>query len=642
MVDSILNISSGSTKDFLIGAIDLNNYKGRVGKSTLADVSVEKISDFLDLDDDYTQAAQTLVSVINTDPDFSNPESQRRLFLSLMDIGDLNLDNKTKFDPGTWERILFIDPNDPDNTGLKNAEKTVLEQGKKWLPRWMGVNRKYDPYIDLIYEQASGIRDEDEMANAIKDVTGIPDDYDAKRFLNGDLKGGLTAWGAAQIVRNYNSEFGGQGISIDYNTAKTAYFNDPTNEKAIGDAAVQKAKEEANVSSLTPEAEDTIRDEAVRASRDNAKKTLSYNAIDMKLHHADNNIPAGFTKAMREGPKEEKWGMGLIYIGNFVHSGNPDIPAEVLPDLQGYFDNNSPKFHDSAAFSDTTYAFLDTKMIDWFGDFIQPGTGKALLTYGKTGQLGQPNEEGTLMQIYTDYGIDIVTNWADKSMKLPAGSTKVVYDYYTKYQAALTNYHNAIALNDAAKIKESEASLQGLEAEGITFVINTVFQKQLAAFDQAVGFVPGSSAMLVGMGVQSWITGAISPWTIGLFVVTNLFGVYRVDVTCTGCGYYPGLDGPRPEGCPLGEFDGKSADAFKINAIAAAQYKVNTLIGDVLGIGKALNDDNYTPTQIMTLRSEDVSTYGGQLDDLYGSAATRLNSGMWANELMWDHIHIGY
>ena len=660
IVDSILNIPSGSTKDFLTGTIDLNTYKSRVGQSSLNEVSVDKIADLLDLDDDYKAAANTFVEIINTGSDFSDPQNQQRLYRSLINIGSWNLDNKTKFDPGTWERILFIDPNNPDTTGIKNAESIVLEQGKKWLPRWLGMDQKYDSYVDIIYEQGiknygpAGAYKETEMVNAIKDVTGIPDDYDAKRFLVGDMKGGLTAWGAAQIVKTYNDEFGGQGMSIDYATAKKAYFNDPAGEVAIGDAAVSAAKQKAGVDNLSPEAEKTIRQEAIAQSRENAKKTLTYNAVDMQLHHLDKNIPAGFTQAMREGTSEQKWTMGLTYVGNYVHSENPDIPADILPDLQGYFDSNSPKFHDATAFADTTYGFLDGKMKDWFGDFIQPGTAKALLQYGKTGQLGQPNEQGTLAQIYADYGINVVANWADKGMKLPMGTTKMVYDYYTKYQAALNTYQEAKALNDTAKIKESEAALKGLEAEAITFVLNTVFQKQLLALDQSLGFVPGSSAMLVGMGVQSWITGAISPWTIGLFVLTNLFGVYRVDVTCTACGYYPSgnmaLLGsptqPKPENadpsCPLGEFNGKSKDSFKVNSVAAAQYKTNQLIGDVLGMGQALNDESLVPTQIMTMRQEDVDSYSSQLNDLYGAAGTRMNSGMWANELMWDHVHIGY
>jgi hypothetical protein len=140
-----------------------------------------------------------------------------------------------------------------------------------------------------------------------------------------------------------------------------------------------------------------------------------------------------------------------------------------------------------------------------------------------------------------------------------------------------------------------------------------------------------------------WLTGAISPWTIGLFVVTNLFGVYRVDVTCTACGYYPEMTAASTtQSCPLGEFDGKSADEFKTNALAAAQWKTNQLVNDLLQMPKALNDENLVPTQIMTYNQTDVDSFGNTLNDLYGSSGARGNSGLWANELMWDHVHVGF
>lgn len=541
----------------------------------------------------------------------------------------------------------------------------------------MGLDESYEPYIDIIYEQGLkqwgplGTYNEQKMTSAIQAATGIPNENDAKRFLNGDVRGGFTAWGAAQIVAMYNKEFqGDQNASFAYDTAKIAYFNDIEGEKAIGDAAVAAARQRAGGKELDSASEATIRQEAIRDTRDRAKKDVQFKAIDMQLHKADKNIPAGFTQAMREGTSEQKWQMGLTYIGNMVHSQNPAIPATVLPDLQKYYDPNSPQYHDPKALQNTTYAFLDQQMGTWFGSFVQPGTAKALFTYGQTGKLGSPQDEGSLTQIYADYGINIVANWADQKMDLPAGSTKLVYDYYTKYQAAMETYQkaqavagaaqktydtaqtaeNAKALEDANKAKAgSEAAVNGLKAEAVTFIVTTVFQKQLAATDQKLGLVPGSSSMLVGMAVQYWITGAVNPYLIGYFVLTNLFGVYRVDVICTACGYYPGMGSflnpssqTKDQTCPLGEFDGKSADSFRINSIAAAQWKVNQLIQDVLEMPKALNDDNLTPTQIMTLRQEDVDSFSGTLNDLYGSASTRMNSGLWTNKLMWDHIHIGY
>lgn len=679
IVDAILNIRTDSTKDFITGTVSLPDYVDRVGQSSMLEITAEKLIDLLDLEDKYQYAATELIAVIQSDPSLSNPDTQKGLFYALQRIGGVNLDNETKFDPGTWEKILWVDPEDPEHTGLRNASYVILEQGKKWLPRWIGFSQeqedKYGNWIDIIYEQGlewwgpAGLYNEQTMVNAIQGVTGIPDAHDAKRFLNGDIKGALTSLGAAAIVTYYNKEFGDQGFTIDYATVKKAYFNDPAGEQAIGDAAVEKANQElAGIGALSATAQQTIREEAIRESRDNAKKDLQYQVVDMQLHKWDENIPAGFAKAMREGNSEEKWNMGFTYIGNMVHSKNPEIPVEILPDLERYFNPDSPQYHDLEAISDTSYAFLDNKMqTKWFGDWVQPGTAKALFEFGKTGKLGSIHDEGTLTKIYYDHGINVVTNWADKELNLPSGTTKMAYDYFTKYQKAREVYKAAQIANaaqetveTAAALAESEAALNGLKADAITFVITFAFQKQLYAMDQKLGLVPGSSAMLVGIGIDLLITGAANPVAVAIFVVTNLFGTYRIDVVCTACGYYPaghsrtGLfvgfaltteetiyENQNPT-CPLGEFDGTSEDAFKTNAIAAAQWKVNQLINDVLEMSQKLNDDNLTPTQIMTYSQEDVESLASTLNDLYGPASTRMNSGLWANELMWDHIHIGY
>ncbi|MCL5407184.1 MAG: hypothetical protein M1429_01675 [Patescibacteria group bacterium] len=665
-IDALLNIPSGNTKDFLTGAISLPEFVGKVGQNSLTEVSVEKLADVTGVEEKYQTATKTLVDVFNEDPTFSSPQSQQKLFGALSTAGGWNLDDKTKFDPGTWQKILIYDPADPNGTGLQNADTILLEQGKKWLPRWMGMDEKYDSYIDIVYEQAlqstgQSVYNEQALAQAIQDTTGIPaDSGDAYRFVNGDIKGGLTAWGAAQMVKTYNNEFnntGDEAFKLDYATAKKAYFNDIESEDEIANAAIVQARKDAGGEPLDATAEKTIGQEAIRQARDNARKDLQYRAVDIQLHKANKNIPAGFTQAMREGTPEQKWGMGLNFVGNMVHSKNPEIPAEIAPDLEKYFDPNSASFHDPKALSDTSYSFLDGKLTGWMGDFVQPGTAKALFQYGQTGKLGSPQDQGSLTQIYADYGTNVVTNWADKQSGLPMGTTKLAYDYFVKYQAALGAYQKAQAVyaatlftGDGTKTAEalknlnkSEAVISALKAEAISTVITMAFQKQLLAADQKLGLVPGSSSMLVGMGVEMWLTGAVSPWTIGIFVLTNLFGVYRVDVTCTACGYYPEMGAASSvQPCPLGEFDGKSADAFKTNSLAAAQWKVNQVINDVLQMPKALNDKNLVPTQIMTYRQDDVDSFGSTLNDLYGAAGVRGNSGLWANELMWDHIHIGY
>jgi len=664
MVDSILNISSGSTFDFLTGKIDLGSYVDRAGRSTMNEVTVDKLADFMGLDDSYKFAAISLVEVFNTDPSLSSPASKIKLYNSLIGVAGLDLDSKTKFDPGTWQKIIFVDPADPLHTGPKHAKETLLEQGKRYMPKWLGLDPQWEPYMDLIYEKGTGINNEIAMRDAIKQITGIADDNDAGRFLHGDLKGGIYSWGAAQIVSQYNQEFQGTGSQLDYYTVKTAYFNDPAGENVVAEKAIEDFKKECGGCEISPDQQDYIRDQAISDSRDKAKKQVQYSVIDMQLHKLDKNIPPGFTLAMKEGSSEQKWTMSLSYVGNVLHSENNNIPPEIANDLNKYFDPNSPSFHDASALSSSTYAFLDTQMKTWFGDFIQPGTAKALFEFGSTGKLGTPSDQGSLTQIYANYGINIVANWADSKFGLPLGSTKVFYDYFTKYQAAAAAYHKAQVAYQAAKTAEnlqalnkSTAAVDAIKAEAITFVINSAFQKQLVAVDQKLGLVPGSSAMIVGMAAQFWITGGVSPITIGLFILTNLFGVYRVDVTCTACGYYPEMGGSpgwvlghgnisqilhTANICPLGEFNGQDQASFRQGTVKAAQWKVNQLIADVLNIDDKTKDKNLLPTQIMTLRQDDVDSFSTLLNNKYGLPASRGNSGLWANPLMWDHIHIGY
>ncbi|MEK7143168.1 MAG: hypothetical protein AAB785_03100 [Patescibacteria group bacterium] len=652
-IDAILNIPAGSAEAFIRGQIDLPTFVDRVGQSSLLEVSVDKLADLMELDDKYIYAAESLVAVLQTDPSLSKQQSQIQLFNSLMGVAGLNLDSKTQFDPGTWEKILFTDPDDPEHTGLKNADEIVLEQGKKWLPRWLGMEERYEPYIDLIYEKASGIQNERQMTAAIREITGIPNDQDAQRFLNGDIRGGITAWGAAKFVKMYNEEFGGQlteEFQLTYDEVKTAYFNDPDQESFAGDYAVNLEQELSQGATLSDEYLAEVRTQAIRDSRQEARKSVQFKAIDIQLHKLDNNIPAGFTQAMREGTSEQKWQMGIVYVGNQVHSQNPDIPAEMLPELKQYFDSSSPLYHNPEAFSNATYSFVDEQMQDWFGDFVQPGTAQALFKFGKTGQLGQPNEQGTLANIYTDYGINIVTNWADNTLDLPSGTTLTIYNYFTEYQQAVQQYQVARRTLEIAQqgteaykaaqeaVTKSGAAVNQLKGEAISFVVQMVFKKQLAEADQKLGLVPGTSAMLVGM----IITG-FDPVTVAIMVAMNLFMVYQVDVTCSACGYYPEM-GPAPTtlDCPLATFDGASENSFRRNSILAAQYKVNKLLGAILEMPKALKDENMLPTQFFTLREEDVNNYSYILETDYGPANARGNAGLWPKETMWDKIHIGY
>lgn len=670
-VDAVLNIESGSTKNFITGTITLAAYVDKVGQKSLTEVTVNGFMELMDLEQDFETYVQTVVN-ISLNESLEDYEKEQQIFGAFQTLAGINIDNMTKFDPGTWNNILWTDPEDPEHTGIKNAHYVVLEQGKKWLPRWLGFTpdqmKQYGNWVHIAYEAGlemwgpDGLYDEEAMVGGIMNVTKIPDENDAKKFLHGDFKGGVISWGAAQLVYNYNLEFEAQEkFKIDYATVKQAYFNDLTAEEAIGEAAVLKAREETGGIALSQEAETTIRQEAVRDHRNDAKNNLQYQAMDIQLHRLDKNIPAGFSKAMidRKSKPWEKWAMGAKYVGNMIHTEYSDIPADLLPAFAAYTNPRSGEaYHNIEALKEAgALSFLDNQMKEWFGDFIQPGTAEAMFAFERSGWEDFNQFTRDLEGIYLDYGINIAANWADKEWDLPPGTTKMVYDYGVQYQAALKTYREAsLAVEKAKTVGEgaeamevlensklkAEASINNLEAEAISTIITYAFQEELVKMDRQLGFVPGSSSMLVGMAVQYFLLGAINPWSIGLFVVTNLFGIYKIDVTCTACNYYPKITPEllRDQNCPLPEFDGKSQEAFKTNSITAAQWKVNKLIGDVLNMPEVLGDDNLRPTQIMTLRQEDVNAYQSQVNQLYGRLSG--NTGLWANQLMWAHIHIGF
>jgi len=209
------------------------------------------------------------------------------------------------------------------------------------------------------------------------------------------------------------------------------------------------------------------------------------------------------------------------------------------------------------------------------------------------------------------------------------------------------------------KAFQAETNMLQIKASLVAFVITSIFKDQLLELDQALGLVPGSSALLVTMAAQYFIAGAISPWTIAIFVLLNLFGVYKVEVKCSACGYYPYKDdkatgilggGTRvppdwvdktcTEKLPI--FNGMDENGYKQNAIKAAQYYVHKFTKDSLYMDEKLKMSYMLPTQIIVFRKEDVTPFASDLARKYGPAGFRLNSGLWTNYLMWDRIHVGF
>ncbi len=212
----------------------------------------------------------------------------------------------------------------------------------------------------------------------------------------------------------------------------------------------------------------------------------------------------------------------------------------------------------------------------------------------------------------------------------------------------------AIALNDTAQAAQKAAEAQkAAKLAGYGAAVGAVIQfaigllvdkllgKQIGQWEEALGLVPGTLAPVISAGIYtlalpamnaaiyaaapslgSSFLPALGPWgwaaIIGIFIIMNLFGVYRVEYWCTADGYFPKLGQPNylendisPYGVWGGRVNGSLNDIIKNMSIKVAQYKAQRLIGDMLEMqyNSDFNDYNgmpTVPTQIMTGREEDV------------------------------------
>jgi hypothetical protein len=332
-------------------------------------------------------------------------------------------------------------------------------------------------------------------------------------------------------------------------------------------------------------------------------------------------------------------------------------------------------------------SWLSEKFGDFFGFDLQPGTFTAIFYGVKTGSFttdatiigagGQATTIPSLRTIYTNWAIEKVTAFADKALGLPPGTTFQAYNMYRNLTAARTavmtatntltgaemaletaqHAGNAAAIEAAESnvaaaensLTQAKANVTALKAELISFVISIVFAKQIAAIESALGLVPGTGAILVGIGVSYLLGAAINPWAVAAFVLINLFGVYKVELRCTADGYYPAIESPpdpsvydNPE---MGVFDGFNNKKKKEYFVNAAQYKARTLAGDALMLSERIGDELAIPSQIMVGRQEDVDYWNYKIDEVIcskigGCAGTR--AGMWKNPQTTFYTHIGF
>ncbi len=321
---------------------------------------------------------------------------------------------------------------------------------------------------------------------------------------------------------------------------------------------------------------------------------------------------------------------------------------------------------------------------------------------------GQEREITSLQNLYNSEWIkEGICSWADQVLGFPAGQVYGIYKAYNSLQHARTlssfwsqgidelsalaesaifasaqedwvagQLDNYIAdhatataeeiateklklldqsVRDPGALKEikstNSSSSDQLKAEAIAFlvtmVINYIFSDEIAAFEQAIGLVPGTGSMLVGIAVQFLCLPGV-PWiAIGIFVLVNLFGYYKTELICTADGYYPKLEtAPDPnvwDNPGLGWFDGMDSNTRQAKFVESAQYKANRLIADLYEMPARTGDEELVPTQVMTGRWEDVQAWQGLLPGtickrfggkVEGGLCAGTKAGMWASKQM--------
>ncbi|MFA5158263.1 MAG: hypothetical protein WC451_03725 [Patescibacteria group bacterium] len=430
---------------------------------------------------------------------------------------------------------------------------------------------------------------------------------------------------------------------------------------------------------MSPNSTQALRDTQEHArsqARSDNRNNLMWRMADAQLYQLDTNIPVGFTRTMFSGTGKQRTMMLLLYAANAINLseikiggvGVGDIVAmiPVFKDTIDFFQN--PNSFDLDSFirngrMETLDTWLSSKFSGFLGFDLAPGTFTSLFYGLKTGNFTRDNtitvgSEQRVIQgitnVYKDWATAKITSWADKALGLPQGTVFTAYKMYRDLNTARTALAKA---KDAAAVAEAKANYAQIKAELISFIITTVFSKQTAQVEEALNLVPGTGAMLVSSAVSYLTTGAI-PWmALAMFVIVNLFGVYKVEVICTADGYYPAIGIPsstNPAGSDdptiydngnLGTFDGMNNNDRKDGYIEAARYKVRTVIGDALMLAEKSGDETAVPSQIMTGRQEDVDYWNYKIDEeicdlIGGCEGTR--AGAWLNQQTTSYIHIGF
>ncbi len=416
------------------------------------------------------------------------------------------------------------------------------------------------------------------------------------------------------------------------------------------------------------------------------------------MRKLDENIPSGFYWSMMHGNGFAKSVSITAYLTNVLQDNDklpPWADDKLTTSIVAYFGTTDQTLRNSILDNvgrDKVYNAVDDMLnkinINIIGiDFgFERGTAEGIFDFVRTGSLE------TLNSKYNgEWLSNKVFSFADQKLKLPAGTTNSLYTSYRQYSAAqklnafwkqpIEKLQNAQAFKDLrgtmpesttpADVQKSgqqavNRQMKEITAAAVSLVINLAFSKEVQKFENLLGLVPGTGSMLVTMLIQAAFGLPVSPMQIAMFVVMNLFGVYKVKYICSANRTHPDgrtaismpADSARWDIPGFADFNGEDASAREQNFIKIAQYKADRLALDLYEMPYRTGDEKLVPLQVMTGRTESVmaaqpfvlntvcknlgiKSFEKGNNGLGTAICSGTKVGIWQNPQTTDVIHIG-
>lgn len=583
--DIRLGVPLGSSQAYLQGQSDNNTLSRTVAQGNMSTITRDKILNYLDLDDNYKLNNDEFSLIIGTLSNWDGAgidAQQRTLNLGLKLIG-VTLDQRTTFEKGA---ILNI----AQSQSTAELVDHLIDQGIRQLAGSFGINvagfeeADYKILARLLTDAYSGPLGNSQGAYGytaeallvkwLTDATGIPVVADVRTFIDGNVRTGLESWSAAQMVKFANTYLPGE-VQLSYGELRNAI--NLTDSTQINARASEIAASNGGVVSDYIE---QARRELMQQFRDNGKYKIS----DAFLLQAEIPIPANFSKVMFSGTTQERsemlTGSLFAYIDNELQKINPNYtggaleriyngeldPGQLdqlvtnivsggsgpLGGLTSGFLGNFYQFitssNKTAFLTDPNYQNMWGYMENWFGNNLgitglPAGFAKSVYLASENGwdfnasitQNGQVVVP-SINQIGNDLLASRITQWADTTMGLPAGSAYQMYRAINAVSSASRALAAARAANDAAKVTQSQTSLGSAQATltvlAITIALNAceACQQFFASVDKALAAPPGFTNALVAGAIASAF--GLGPAGLIAAAAIYLFGVYKVDYLC--------------------------------------------------------------------------------------------------------------